>query len=299
MSMDPSEDRPRLQDWIGRTQVTSDNLSVVQLRQMAALMDDVGRMREPMRAGPLPAGWHWLYFAPLQVQSRLGRDGHPQLGDFLPPVQLPRRMWAGSRLRWSRDFEAGMAVTQTSRIINVYEKSGRSGRMVFVTVEHRYANNDGPILVEEQDIVYRDAATDAEKQALEELGQQVRAGVHAFERTGQTVMPWTADPVMLFRYSASTFNGHRIHYDVDFCREIEGYPGLVVHGPLLATLLLHLVQTRVAPGRALASFEFRALKPTFDIGGFHLHCSEQDGALQVWTTNNIGQVGIEGRVTLR
>ena len=112
-------------------------------------------------------------------------------------------------------------------------------------------------------------------------------------------MAWQADPVMLFRYSASTFNGHRIHYDVDFCRQVEGYPGLVVHGPLLATLMLHLVQTQVAPGRALASFEFRALKPTFDIGGFHVHCTEQGDALQVWTTHNIGQVGVEGRVTLR
>ena len=299
MSPDPTVPQPRLQDWIGRTQVTSDTLSIVQLRQMAALMDDARRMREPMQAGALPAGWHWLYFAPLQIQSRLGRDGHPQLGDFLPPVHLPRRMWAGSRLRWSRDFEAGMAVTQTSEIINVSQKSGRSGSMVFVTVKHSYANSDGPILVEEQDIVYRDAASDAEKQALHELGEQVRAGVHAFERTGQTVMPWSADPVMLFRYSASTFNGHRIHYDVDFCRQLEGYPGLVVHGPLLATLMLHLVQTQVAPGRPLASFEFRALKPTFDISGFHLHCSEHDGALQVWTTNNIGQVGVDGRVTLR
>jgi 3-methylfumaryl-CoA hydratase len=287
-----------LQDWVGRTQTTHDILSPVQARQMAALMGDAQRMREPA-AGVLPAGWHWLYFAPLQVQSRLGRDGHPQLGDFLPPVELPRRMWAGSRLQWSGDFAVGMAVAQTSQILKIEEKTGRSGHMVFVTVQHRYASDGHALLVEEQDIVYRDAASDAEKQALRELGERARAGEHAFEREGQTVTAWQADPVMLFRYSASTFNGHRIHYDVDFCRQVEGYPGLVVHGPLLATLMLHLVHSQVAPGRALASFEFRALKPTFDIAGFHVHCTEQADALQVWTTNNIGQVGVEGRVTLR
>jgi 3-methylfumaryl-CoA hydratase len=290
---------PDLQSWVGRTQTMSEAISAVPLRQMAALMNDERRMREPMHAGALPAGWHWLYFNPLEVQAKLGADGHPERGDFLPPVALPRRMWAGSRLHWSRDFEAGMQVEKTSRILNVTEKSGRSGRMVFVTVGHSYADAGGLILEEEHDIVYREAASAAETQALSQLGQQVREGVHQFERQGQTVLPWQTDAVALFRYSAATFNGHRIHYDVDYCRQVEGYPGLVVHGPLLATLLLHLVQTRVAPGRAVARFEFRALKPTFDLSGFHLHCSAQDEALAVWTTNNIGQVGVDGRVTLR
>ena len=220
--MSPSPACEDLQSWVGRQQVTTDTLSIVQVRQMAALMDDASRMRQPQQGGPLPAGWHWLFFAPLQVQSRLGRDGHPQLGDFLPPVQLPRRMWAGSRLRWSRDFEAGMQVTQTSEIVQVSQKSGRSGEMVFVTVRHSYADSAGPILVEEQDIVYREQASPAEKQALLQLGEQIRAGVHSFERQGQHMMKWQADPVMLFRYSASTFNGHRIHYDLDFCRQVEG-----------------------------------------------------------------------------
>jgi 3-methylfumaryl-CoA hydratase len=252
-----------------------------------------------MQGGPLPAGWHWLYFNPLEVQAKLGADGHPERGDFLPPVQLPRRMWAGSRLHWQRDFEAGMQINKASEIIKVSQKSGRSGEMVFVTVAHRYSDAAGLILEEEHDIVYREWASAAETEALRALGEQVRAGSHAFERQGQTVLPWKADSVALFRYSAATFNGHRIHYDADYCRQVEGYPGLVVHGPLLATLLLHLVQTQVAPGRALASFEFRALKPTFDLSGFHLHCSAEGDGLAVWTTNNIGQVGVDGRVTLR
>jgi 3-methylfumaryl-CoA hydratase len=288
-----------LQDWVGRKQSLSETLSEVPLRQMAALMNDEARMREPMRPGALPGGWHWLFFNPLQVQRLLGPDGHPERGDFLPPVALPRRMWAGSRLHWQRDFEAGMRVEKHSEIIQVSEKTGRSGQMVFVTVRHRYADVRGDILHEEHDIVYREAATAAETEGLRELGERARAGQHAFERQGDTTLAWHCDPVALFRYSAATFNGHRIHYDVDYCRNVEGYPGLVVHGPLLATLLMHLVQTRMAPGRALANFEFRVLKPTFDIAGFHLHGSADGSALQVWTTNNIGQVGVEGRISLR
>ena len=297
--MPTDTEAPRLQDWVGRTQTVTDTLEPVPLRQMASLMDMDSRMREPLQPGPLPAGWHWLYFNPLQVQSRLGPDGHPQRGDFLPPVPLERRMWAGSRLHWLRDFEAGMRVDKHSEILSVTEKSGRSGQMVFVTVRHRYSDAAGLLLEEEHDIVYRELASPAEMQALAQLGQQVRDGVHAFEREGRIVQPWRADAVMLFRYSAATFNGHRIHYDADYCRQVEGYPGLVVHGPLLATLLMHLVQTQVAPGRSLARFEFRALKPTFDIGGFHLHCTPEDAAFKVWTTNNIGQVGIDGQITLR
>lgn len=288
-----------LQDWVGRTQTLVETLTEVPLRQMAALMNDEARMREPLRAGPLPAGWHWLFFNPLQVQSLLGPDGHPERGDFLPPVSLPRRMWAGSRLQWQRDFEAGMRVEKTSTLLNVSEKNGRSGPMVFVTVGHRYADGRGEILSEEHDIVYREAATEAEARAMQEVAAQVRAGEHRFERQGQVTRAWHCDPVALFRYSAATFNGHRIHYDVDYCRQVEGYPGLVVHGPLLATLLMHLVQSQVAPGRSLARFEFRALKPTFDIAGFHLHATPDAQGFAVWTTNNIGQVGVDGRITLR
>ena len=297
--MDTSPTSVDLQQWVGRRQTVSETISAVPLRQMAALMNDAQRMRDPMHPAPLPAGWHWLYFNPVELQSKLGTDGHPQRGDFLPPVQLPRRMWAGNRMRWQRDFVAGMQVDKVSEILKVSEKSGRSGQMVFVTVGHRYSDPDGLILEEEHDIVYRDWATPAETEALRQLAEQVRAGSHAFERQGQTVLPWKADPVMLFRFSVATFNGHRIHYDVDYCRDVEGYPGLVVHGPLLATLLLHLVQSQIAPGRALATFEFRALKPTFDLSGFHLHGSPDGEGFAVWTTNNIGQVGVDGRVSLR
>lgn len=292
-----------LEQWVGRTQTVSDTISPVQVRQMSATLDDAARMNNPAMS-LLPAGWHWLYFNPLEVQSKLGEDGHPARGDFLPPVELPRRMWAGSRLEWTRHFSVGAEVQKTSEIIRVSRKSGRSGEMVFVTVAHVYSDPQGTLLREEHDIVYRDSQSAAEKAALAEVAGRVaqwQAAAPVFERVGQHTKAVMADAVMLYRYSAATFNGHRIHYDVDYCRDVEGYPGLVVHGPLIATLLLDYVENDLAPGRRIRSFEFRANRPTFDLGGFHLHASPEDGdahALKVWATNNVGEVGIDGLITL-
>ena len=284
-------------DWVGRKQTVRDTISPVQVRQMAATLNDSTRLAEPM-AAPLPAGWHWLYFNPLEVQSRLGDDGHPARGDFLPPVLLPRRMWAGSRLQWTRAFTVGSEVTKTSEILKVTQKTGRSGAMVFVTVAHDYADIQGPLLREEHDIVYRDWPSQEEKAALAALGVRARAGEHDFERTSARPVAMRADAVALFRYSAATFNGHRIHYDVDYCRDVEGYPGLVVHGPLLATLLLGHIEKTVAPAAFIRAFEFRAVRPTFDLTDFHLHAQGQGTDYAVWSTNNVGEIGIDGRVTL-
>ena len=286
--------------WVGKRQTVNDIISPVQVRQMAATLNDAARMQQPDCA-PLPAGWHWLYFNPLEIQSRLGPDGHPERGDFLPPVALERRMWAGSRLAWQRRFEVGMSIQKDSEILKISHKTGRSGDMVFVTVAHRYSDARGIILEEEHDIVYRDKPSADETAALQVLGGQIRAGQHNFERQGQHVQAVQPDPVMLYRYSAATFNGHRIHYDVDYCRTVEGYPGLVVHGPLIATLLLNFAENSVAPGRFIRAFEFKALRPTFDLSGFHLHATPADSSaegLNIWSTNNTGQVGLDGRITL-
>ena len=286
--------------WVGKRQTGKDMISPVQVRQMAATLNDATRMQQPDCA-PLPAGWHWLYFNPLEIQSRLGPDGHPARGDFLPPVALERRMWAGSRLAWQRPFEVGMTVEKASEILKISHKTGRSGDMVFVTVAHRYSDAQGVILEEEQNIVYRDKPSADETAALLALGEQIRAGQHNFERQGRHVEAVQPDPVMLYRYSAATFNGHRIHYDVDYCRTVEGYPGLVVHGPLIATLLLNFAENQVAPGHFIRAFEFKALRPTFDLSNFHLHATPADGpdeGLNIWSTNNTGQVGLDGRITL-
>ena len=286
--------------WVGKRQTVSDIISPVQVRQMAATLNDAARMQQPDCA-PLPAGWHWLYFNPLEIQSRLGPDGHPARGDFLPPVALERRMWAGSRLAWQRPFEVGMTVEKASEILKISHKTGRSGDMVFVTLAHRYSDARGIILEEEHDIVYRDTPSADETAALQALGEKIRAGQHSFERQGRHVQAVQPDPVMLYRYSAATFNGHRIHYDVDYCRTVEGYPGLVVHGPLIATLLLNFAENQVAPGRFIRTFEFKALRPTFDLSGFHLNATPADSpdeGLNIWSTNNTGQVGLDGRITL-
>jgi 3-methylfumaryl-CoA hydratase len=291
---------PALEDWVGRKQTVSDIISPVQVRQMAATLNDAARMQQPASA-PLPAGWHWLYFNPMEVQSLLGEDGHPRRGSFLPPVTLPRRMWAGGRLTWYRPFQVGLSVDKASEIISVTRKTGRTGEMVFVTVAHRYTDTQGLLLTEEHDIVYRGMPTETEKTALLALAAQIQSGEHRFERKGEHTQAITADAVMLYRYSAATFNGHRIHYDVDYCRSVEAYPGLVVHGPLIATLLLGFIENQVAPGAFIQSFDFRAMRPTFDLSGFHLHASKTADAKvwHLWSTNNTGQVGIEANVTLQ
>jgi 3-methylfumaryl-CoA hydratase len=287
-----------IEDWIGRRTSVTDANSPVQVRQMAAAMDDADRLARPASA-PLPAGWHWMYFNPIEVESRLGPDGHPRRGDFLPPVELPRRMWAGSRLIWAAQFVVGSKVDKASRILAVSRKSGRSGDMVFVTVEHVYTDERGLVLTEEHDIVYRDMPGDAERASLQELGEKVQAGEHRFEQPASNPREIHADAVMLFRYSAATFNGHRIHYDRTYAREVEGYPGLVVHGPLIATMLLNYVENAFSGGRPVKTFEFRAKKPTFDIASFHLHAQAAgEGGFQVWSSNNVGDTGIEGRIQL-
>lgn len=293
---------PALEDWIGRQQTVADTISPVQVRQMAATLNDADRMQQP-DSKSLPAGWHWLYFNPMEVQSLLGDDGHPKRGSFLPPVALPRRMWAGGRLHWHGEFHVGASIIKSSKIINVTRKTGRTGDMVFVTLAHHYtdASDARKLLTEEHDIVYRGMPTESERAGLLAVAAQIQSGIHTFERTGEHHLAVNADAVMLYRYSAATFNGHRIHYDVDYCRQVEGYPGLVVHGPLIATLLLGFVENQVAPGSRIKSFEFRALRPTFDLSGFHLHASKMPevNAWQLWSTNNIGQVGIEATVTLQ
>ena len=318
-SPEAAEPAADLSRWVGRRQEVRDTISPVQVRQMAALLDDGARLADPASA-PLPAGWHWLYFNPLEQQSRLDGDGHPPRGEFLPPVDLPRRMWAGSRLAWQRPFRVGIEVRKASTITAVERKTGRTGEMVFVTVQHQYFDDDGLVLDEAHDIVYREAPTASERAALAEVGRRIRAGEHGFEREASLVKAVRADPVQLFRYSAATFNGHRIHYDVDYCRDVEGYPGLVVHGPLIATLLLDWVERQLAPGWApdldIAQFSFRARSPTFDLAGFHLHAqlpctaappesglageaARTEQALAVWATDNLGRVGVDGQLTLR
>jgi 3-methylfumaryl-CoA hydratase len=235
------------QDYVGRSETRTDSVWPLLVRGLTASLDigDPGTVLPPL--------WHWMLFQDWVPAGGLGPDGHPKRGGFLPPVHdLPRRMWAGGRLAFDAPLHVGDPVTRVSTIRKVEEKSGGTGRLVFVTVRHEIAGPAGTAITEEHDIVYRGAEGAAVKAAP--AAPPPPAGAHA-----RTLMP---DPVLLFRYSALTGNGHRIHYDLDYVRGEEGYPGLIVHGPLQATLLADMLR-RHWPERRLARFAFRGRRPCF------------------------------------
>lgn len=243
--------------WLGRSETIEEPIATGPARGVAAMLDDA---TTPLDEGaPLPPLWHWFYFLPRVMQSGLGPDGHPAKGGFMPPVPLPRRMFAGARVRFTAPLRLGGTAARISTIHKITHKAGGSGALVFITVGH-VVRQDGAICVEEeQDIVYREAG-----------------GPVPVPRTIALLPPppsaWsrvvTPDPVLLFRFSALTFNAHRIHYDRPYAMTVEGYPGLVVHGPLTATLLMELARHNAT--RPIAAFEFRGLAPLFDLAPFRL-----------------------------
>jgi 3-methylfumaryl-CoA hydratase len=240
-------------DAVGRREVATDTLHQFHLSQMAAALD---RATVPATLPPL---WHWMLFNAWARPGELGPDGHPARGRFLPAdPDLPRRMYAGGRLTFAAPLAPGETATRTSTIARVEEKAGSTGRLLFVTVRHEIGGPAGQVATEEHDIVYRGPA-----------GTAARAGAPFAAPAGSITREVTPDPVLLFRYSALTGNGHRIHYDRRYVTEVEGYPGLIVHGPLQATLLAELAQS-ANPGRRLVAFRFRALRPVFDLAPFRL-----------------------------
>ncbi|MEZ5654108.1 MAG: acyl-CoA dehydrogenase [Burkholderiaceae bacterium] len=269
---------PALGDWIGRRETAHDLIPSSACLRMAATLD-----RAPLDAGQaLPMPWHWMAFLPDARQSVLGEDGHPRRGGFLPPVELPRRMWAAGRLRQLAPVPVDRPLRRESEIVEVKDKDGRSGRLVFVTVRHTIRDAAGVGLLEEwQDIVYRDAPVP---------GQAAPAGEPAPPDATwkRRVDP---DPALLFRFSALTFNGHRIHYDRPYATSVEGYPGLVVHGPLLATLLLDGLRHEGGVSEAPAWFEFRAMRPVFDGAPFWV-CGRpsDDGVHALWIEDAQGML---------
>lgn len=278
-----------LQAWQGRSETSTDDITAAPVRALAATLD----RDDPAAATatPLPALWHWLYFLPHHRQSEIGEDGHARRGGFLPPVPLPRRMWAGGRLNWEagNPLRVGDAAKRVSTIASVTHKRGRSGELVFVGVRHEVHNARGLALTEEHDIVYRAAAESSEAAPAPTPAPQDAA----FSRT---LVP---DDVLLFRYSALTFNGHRIHYDRRYVTEVERYPGLIVHGPLIATLLVDLLR-RQHPDATLSRFEFRAVRPTFDIAPFKVHGRpEADGkTFSLWGEDADGWLTMQATATL-
>ena len=284
---------PQLQDWIGRSEESE---TVIEPLRAQALQVSLGDPAPRLAAGdPLPPLWHWLYFWELAAPENLGPEGHPRLGGFLPPVELPRRMWAGSRLTFARPLRIGRSVTRRSTVQSIAEKTGRSGPLVFVTVEHSLSDDEGPAIAELHDIVYRAAPQPGPDGAPPPVKPKTdpAPGRAAWQRR---LRP---DPILLFRYSALTFNAHRIHYDLDFCRREEGYPGLVVHGPLLATLMVDLAR-RHCPDRRVGEFSFRALSPVFEgeeitVAGAP---NEDLSAAELWVADGAGALAMQGRLAM-
>jgi 3-methylfumaryl-CoA hydratase len=276
-------DGQRFEAWVDRTETAEDDLSAFGPHALAAALGS------PLRCAALPPLWHWLYFLPVSPLAEAGADGLPRRGEFLPPIDLPRRMWAGGRLSFAAPLALGERARRTSTITAIEDKTGRSGRLVFVTVRHTIEVGGAPRLDEEQDFVYRAAPAPGETGPA-----PVRAPDGALWR--RTV---EADPVLLFRYSALTFNSHRIHYDAPYVTQEEGYPALVVHGPLLATLLADLVG-RECPTRRLAEFSYRAVRPTFAGQPFTL-CGipSADGSqVELWAQDHEGWLTMQATAAL-
>ncbi|MFT5000622.1 MAG: 3-methylfumaryl-CoA hydratase [Planctomycetota bacterium] len=255
-----------------RTQ--SDYLDPARAAALHATLGHTGPL--PKTGQALPSFWHYIYFWDALQSYQLGRDGHPLPGGFLPDTGLPRRMWAGGQLEFLAPLLLGDPAEKRSEIKSVTHKTGRTGPLALVTVEHEFHQNGHECIRERQDLIYRqDPDPDAPKPTSKLAPND--------EDESQQVF---FDSTLLFRYSALTFNGHRIHYDRDYSRHIEGYPGLVVHGPLLAQLLLHMAESILG---AVRSFTFRATAPLFDFETADICAKNEDGGLALWVRGPDGR----------
>ncbi|HEY2256697.1 MAG TPA: acyl-CoA dehydrogenase [Variovorax sp.] len=284
--MSDAVDIDHLRSWIGRSETHDDLMSPWTATALAAtLRNDT----QPWAAGQaLPPLWHWCYFLPAAPQNGLGPDGHPARGGFLPPVPLPRRMWAGSQLEFLAPLPLAGPARRISRVADVSLKEGKTGALVFVKVAHELHVGTTLALREQQDIVYREPA---------------RPGESAPPQQPPADPAWTVDhrpdAPLLFRYSALTFNGHRIHYDHPYVTQVEGYAGLVVHGPLIATLLLEAAQQH-NPGRAVRSYRFKAVRPlTCDrLLRVRGRAAEAEGSVSLWAEDEQGALLMQAQAVL-
>jgi 3-methylfumaryl-CoA hydratase len=280
-------DLAHLKSWIGRSETYREQIAPFPSNALAATLD---RADKPYETGsPLPPLWHWLHFLPIHPLAERGEDGHASRGGFLPPVPLPRRMWAGSRLIFAKPLMIGETVSRTSTITKIEAKDGRTGTLVFVTARHDMRGDAGGSIDEEHDIVYREAAI----KGAPALKPMPAPDTPQWERQ---IVP---DPVLLFRYSALTFNSHRIHYDQPYVTAVEGYPGLIVHGPLLATMMLDGLR-RAHPDRTVKAFTFRAISPVFDVAPFFVcgRLADDGASAELWVRHPDGSLAMQATADL-
>jgi len=292
-----SLDQRVLSQWIGKSEEKTDQINAKPANFLKATLNQEGK--DYKDGDILPPSWHWMYFLEAAPMDQLGRDGHPKVGNFLPPVALPGRMWAGGRLKFHHPVIIGEKLVKTSTISSVIRKSGRTGELCFVTVSHRYCAGTILKLEEDHDIVYREkTTTDAHSGSPSDSAPPAPVG----DDISVTIEPTTT---MLFRYSALTFNGHRIHYDLDYCKNIEGYPGLVVHAPLTVTLALDLAtryfRDRVSAGKPDCDFSdisIRMISPLFHHRPFTLHLKQQNHECRLWAANPDGKLAMSATLVL-
>ncbi len=278
-------DIAHLRQWIGSTETRVERLAAFPANALAATLDrDDAEYHD---GDALPPLWHWLHFLSATPLAGVGPDGHAARGGFLPPVPLPRRMWAGSRFRFDEALRIGAVLRKVSTVTRVEHKEGRTGDLVFVTVRHEIGPAGAVHVEEEHDIVYRAAATPGAPAPTPARAPEDSA----FSRV---IRP---DPVLLFRYSALTFNGHRIHYDQPYATGVEGYPGLVVHGPLIATLLLDLLR-RKRPETQVTGFRVRNLATLYATEAFSVHGAPGAGGVRLWARRGDGAMAMEATAEL-
>jgi 3-methylfumaryl-CoA hydratase len=279
--MTDKPDLDHLRQWIGRTEEASDIVTAQLVKALrATLFMEIGK---PKAGDAAPLTAHWCLAQPVYPMSELGPDGHPARGGFLPPVPLPRRMWAGGELEFFEPLRVGEEMTRTSRIADVTMKTGSTGALCFVSVNHQITTPRGTAIRERQDIVYREMSTTPAAPA-----KAPPPSPPAKHRESHM-----ADPVLLFRYSALTFNGHRIHYDRDYVTRVEGYPGLVFHGPLQAALIVELA-AKLHGGAAPKKLSYRGVQPLFEGSEFSVNANDNASGMELWTANSQGQPTMKG-----
>ena len=272
--------------WLGSQEKLEDMISLGPALAAEATLDTKD---SPLTTGQaLPPLWQWFYFLNPTPESRIGQDGHPKRGGFLPPVVLPRRMFAGARMRFLAPLIIGEAATRHGEVTKITEKTGSSGKLVFVTVSYRISQNQRLCIEEEQDIVYREAGAPVSAPKILETAANLPQ--HSWSRKV------TPDPVLLFRFSALTFNAHRIHYDRHYAMNEEGYPGLVVHGPLTAVMLMELVREHCQ--QPVQSFSFRGKAPLFDLAAFWLIATQNNHQIDLQALGPDGQVTMQAHAEL-
>lgn len=264
-------------DWIGRSETALDHVVRGPFDRLAALLD-----RAPETEAIPPMG-HLLCFLPGAPQAEMGADGHPLRGGIVPPIDLPMRMAAGSRVSFHAPVPFDTHVRRVTTLADVSEKTGRTGRLAFMTLRHDIFAGDTLCITDEADVVFREKSGNA---------QPLPPGERREAQVSRSIEPAAS---LLFRFSALTYNAHRIHYDRDYTMGEEGYPGLVVHGPLLATLLVDHFR-RHRPHDRLATFQFRAQRPVFDLAPFTVNLVDTDSGADVWAADADGYVAMSGRI---